>query len=138
LLSCMGPDGTQCRQGPPDAVDTTRYGAWVQDAQDAQDAESRLGESGRNTTVSDAGHLFADVEKSICESLSNPLFTSVVCPMLQYRSHQIHQMSPSWKHTCLPHSFYPLYYFFLLLFRKLLLKEMSISPRLRPVEISVV
>jgi len=56
----MCPDGTQCSQGPPDAADATRYGAWVQDAQDAQDAESRLGESGRNTTVSDAGHLFAD------------------------------------------------------------------------------
>jgi len=57
----MCPDGTQCRQGPPDAADATRYGAWVQDARDAQDAGSRLGESGRNTTVSDAGHLFADV-----------------------------------------------------------------------------
>jgi len=55
-------DGTQCRQGSPDAPDATRYGTWVQDAQDAQDAESRLGESGRNTTVSDAGHLFADVD----------------------------------------------------------------------------
>jgi len=56
-------DGTQCWQGSLDAPDATRYGAWVQgaqDAQDAQDAESRLGESGRNTTVSDAGHLFAD------------------------------------------------------------------------------
>ena len=61
MLSCMCPDGTKCRQGSPDAADTTRYGVWVQDAQDAQDAESRLGESGRNTTVSDAGHLFADV-----------------------------------------------------------------------------
>ena len=30
---------------------------WVQDA---QDAGSRREESGRNTTVSDAGHLFAD------------------------------------------------------------------------------
>jgi len=54
-------DGTQCRQGSPDAPDATRYGPWVQGAQDAQDAESRLGESGRNTTVSDAGYLFADV-----------------------------------------------------------------------------
>jgi len=53
-------DGTQCRQGSPAAPDTTRYGAWVEDAQDAQDGESRLGELGRNTTVSDAGHLFAD------------------------------------------------------------------------------
>jgi len=50
-------DGTQCRQGSPDAPDPTRYGVWVQDI---QDKESRLGESGRNTTVSDAGHLFAD------------------------------------------------------------------------------
>jgi len=60
LLSCMCLDGTQCRQGSPDAPDATRCGAWVQDAQDAQDAESRIGESGRNTTVSDAGYLFAD------------------------------------------------------------------------------
>ena len=57
----MCPDGTQCRQGSPDAPDATRCGAWVQDAEDAQDAESRIGESGRNTTVSDAGYLFADV-----------------------------------------------------------------------------
>ena len=54
-------DGTQCRQGSPDAPDATRCGVWVQDAQDAQDAGSRQGVSGRNTTVSDAGHLFADV-----------------------------------------------------------------------------
>jgi len=53
-------DGTQCRQGSPDAPDATRWGAWVQDAQDVQDEESRLGESARNTTVSDPGHLFAD------------------------------------------------------------------------------
>ena len=57
----MCPDGTQCRQGSPDAPDATRCGVLVQDAQDAQDAGSRLGESGRNTTGSDAGHLFADV-----------------------------------------------------------------------------
>jgi len=56
----MCPNGTQCRQGSPDAPDATRCGAWVQDAQDTQDAESRIGESGRNTTVSDAGYLFAD------------------------------------------------------------------------------
>jgi len=56
----MCPDGTKCRQGSPDAPDATSWGAWVQDAQDAQDAKSRLGESGRNTPVSDAGHLFAD------------------------------------------------------------------------------
>jgi len=56
----MCPDGTQWRQGSPDALDATRYGVWVQDAQDAQDAGSRREESGRNTTVSDAGHLFAD------------------------------------------------------------------------------
>jgi len=60
LLSAMCPDGTKCRQGSPDAPDATSWGAWVQDAQDAQDAESRLGESGRNTPVSGAGHLFAD------------------------------------------------------------------------------
>jgi len=54
----MCPDGTQWRQGSPDALDATRYGVWVQDAQDAR---SRREESGRNTTVSDAGHLFADV-----------------------------------------------------------------------------
>ena len=63
-------DGTQCRQGSPDAPHATRYGAWVQDAQDAQDsqdtqdAESRLGESGHNATMSDGGHLFADVLRS--------------------------------------------------------------------------
>jgi len=56
----MCSDGTQCRQGFPDAPDATRCDAWVQDAQDAQDADSRIGESGRNTTVSDAGYLFAD------------------------------------------------------------------------------
>jgi len=61
LLGWMCPDGTQCRQGSPDAPDATRCGVLVQDAQDAQDAGSRLGESGRNTTGSDAGHLFADV-----------------------------------------------------------------------------
>jgi len=60
LISCMCLDGTQCRQGSLDAPDATRYGAWVQDAQGAQDAASRLGESGRKTTISDAGHLFAD------------------------------------------------------------------------------
>jgi len=57
----MCPDGTQYRQGTPDAPDATRSGAWIQDAQDAQDVESRLGESGCNMSVSDAGHLFADV-----------------------------------------------------------------------------
>ena len=57
MLSGMCPDGTQCRPGSLDAPDATRCGAW---AQDAQDAESRLVESGCNTTVSDAGHLFAD------------------------------------------------------------------------------
>ena len=58
-------DGTQCRQGSPDAPDATRYGVWVHDVQDTQDAGSRRGESGRNTTVSDAGHLFADAD-TIC------------------------------------------------------------------------
>jgi len=53
-------DRTQWQQGSPDALDATRYSVWVQDAQDAQDAGSRRGESGRNATVSDAGHLFAD------------------------------------------------------------------------------
>jgi len=57
----MCPDGTQERLGSPDAPHATRYVVWVQDAQDAQDAGSRQGESGHNTTVSDAGHLFADV-----------------------------------------------------------------------------
>ena len=57
----MCPDGTQYRQGTPDAPDATRCGTWVLDAQDAQDVESRLGESGCNMSVSDAGHLFADV-----------------------------------------------------------------------------
>jgi len=56
----MCPDGTQYRQGSPDAPDATRCGAWVQDALDAQDVESSLGESGRDVSVSDAGHLFAD------------------------------------------------------------------------------
>jgi len=57
----MSLDGTQYRQRSQDAPDATRYGPWVQDAQVAQDPESRLGESGRNTTVSDASYLFADV-----------------------------------------------------------------------------
>jgi len=72
LLGWMCPDGIQYRQGSPDAPDTTRCGVLVQDAQDAQDAGSRLGESGRNTTRSDAGHLFADV----VEMLSKPLYLS--------------------------------------------------------------
>jgi len=68
----MCPDGTKCRQGSPDAPDATSWGAWVQDAQDAQDAESRLGESGRNTPVSDAGHLFADeVERPLTVRLDH-------------------------------------------------------------------
>jgi len=58
LLSCMCPDGTQCKQGSLEALDATRWGAQVQDAQDTQDAEL---ESGRNTTVSDTDYLFADV-----------------------------------------------------------------------------
>ena len=61
-------DGTQCGQGSPDAPDATRYGPWVQDALNAQEAESRLGESGRNITVSDAGHLFADAPFSYASS----------------------------------------------------------------------
>jgi len=61
----MCPDGTQCRQGSPDAPDATRCGVLVQDA---QDAGSRLGESGRNTTGSDAGHLFAD---EVIEQITN-------------------------------------------------------------------
>ena len=64
MLGWMCPDGTQWKQGSPDTPDTTRYGIWVQDAQDAPDAGSRRGASGRNTTVSDAGHLFADVTGS--------------------------------------------------------------------------
>jgi len=65
LLSCMCPDGTQYGEGCPDAPDATRCGAWVQDAQDEQDSEFTLRESGRNTTVSDAGWLFADEEPDI-------------------------------------------------------------------------
>jgi len=61
LLSGMCQDGTQCRQGSPDAADATRSGTCVQDAQEAQNAEFRPGESGRNTTVSDAHYLLADV-----------------------------------------------------------------------------
>jgi len=61
----MCPDGTQYWQGSLDAPDATRCGAWAQDAQDVQDAESRLVESGCNTTVSDAGHLFADEVRSL-------------------------------------------------------------------------
>jgi len=57
LYSCMCPEGTQCRQGSLDAPDAIRCDALVQDAQDALGAES---ESGRNTTVADADHLFAD------------------------------------------------------------------------------
>ena len=60
MLGWMCPEGTQCRQGSPDAPDATRCGVLVQDAQDAQDAGSRLRESGPNTSGSDAGHLFAD------------------------------------------------------------------------------
>ena len=66
MLSCMCPDRTQYRHGSPDASDVTRCGTWAQDAQDKQDkqdkqdAEPGLGESGRNTTVSDADYLFAD------------------------------------------------------------------------------
>jgi len=56
----MCPDRTQCTQESPEAPDATRYDTWVQDAQEAQDAESRLEESGRNTTVSDTGHLFSN------------------------------------------------------------------------------
>jgi len=58
----MCPDETQYRQGTPDAPDATRSGARLQDAQDAQDVECRLGESGCNMSVSDAGHHFADVQ----------------------------------------------------------------------------
>jgi len=63
LLGWMCPDGTQCRQGSQEAPDATRCGVLVQDTQDAQDAGSRLGESGRKSTGSDAGHLFTDVGK---------------------------------------------------------------------------
>ena len=80
MLSWMCPDGTQCRQGSPDAPDATRYGVLVQDAQDAQDAGSRLGESGRNTTGSDAGHLFADVPR-VKGSLFIPDLQSAPTPM---------------------------------------------------------
>ena len=57
MLGWMCPDGTQYRQGSPDAHDATRCGVLVQDG---QDAGSRLGRSGLNTTGSDNGHLFAD------------------------------------------------------------------------------
>jgi len=57
LLSCMCPDGTQWRQGSLEALDATRCGAQVQDAQDAHGAES---ESGHNTMVVDADPRFAD------------------------------------------------------------------------------
>ena len=60
MLCCMCPDGTQYRQGTPDAPDATRCGPCVLDPQDTQDVESRLGESGCNISVSDAGYLFAD------------------------------------------------------------------------------
>jgi len=53
-------DRTQCRQGSPDIPDTTRCGAGIHDVQDKPDEEFCLGESGHKTTVSDAGHLFAD------------------------------------------------------------------------------
>jgi len=86
----MCPDGTQCRLGSPDAPDATRYGAWVQDAQDAQDAESRLGESGCNTTVSDAGHLFADVSSLLDASWKSLLrehwFGYMLSLMMAYTS----------------------------------------------------
>ena len=69
MLRCMCPDGTQYRQGTPDAPDATRSGAWVQDAQDTQDVESRRGESGCNMSVSDEGHLFADVDREWCPEM---------------------------------------------------------------------
>jgi len=50
------------RQDPQDRPDR-------QHAQDPQDAESRLGESEHTTTLSDAGHLFADVAS--VQSFSN-------------------------------------------------------------------
>ena len=68
MLGWMCPDGTQCRQGSPDTPDATRCGVLVQDAQEVQDAGSRLGESGHNTTGSDTGHLFADVNP--CSDIS--------------------------------------------------------------------
>jgi len=61
LFSPMCQDGIKCRLGFPDASDATSYSAWAQDAQDAEDAKSRLAESGRNTPLSNAGPLFADV-----------------------------------------------------------------------------
>jgi len=41
LLGWMCPDGTQCRQGSPDAPDATRCGVWVLDAQDAGQGPGR-------------------------------------------------------------------------------------------------
>jgi len=61
LLSGMCPEGTQCRQGSLDAPDATRCATQVQGAPDAGYEESA---SGRNTTVSDADHLFADAARA--------------------------------------------------------------------------
>jgi len=47
-----------------DGLYKTRYCAWVQEAQEAQEAEPTLGDSGCNTTVSDAGPVWADVHQS--------------------------------------------------------------------------
>jgi len=71
----------------------------VQDVQDAQDAGSRLGQSGCNTTGSDAGHLFAD-------ALSfNPITNLSLNPFLIRNPTNITSASPT-----LPDSLSPLAY----------------------------
>jgi len=98
----MCPDRTQYRLGSPDAPDGTRYSAWVQDAQDAQDAESRLGESGCNTTVSDAVHLFADVSERYPRLHTQPAagrttITSETLLEPQIRFLKVHAETTKWE-----------------------------------------
>ena len=95
-MGWMCQNGTQWRQGSPHALDATRYGVWVQDAQDAQDAGSRRGESGRNTTVSEAGHVFADVlSSSVYPFLHVRPHSNII-----YYSYATHSHSPNYRHHC--------------------------------------
>jgi len=75
FLSCICSDGTQCRQESAGGPDATRCSAWIQDNEGPQDAESMLRESGRNTTVSDAGHLFGDGVSTISSLICKDAIT---------------------------------------------------------------
>jgi len=83
----MCPDGTQYRQGSPDAPDATNCGAWVHDAQGAQDVESRLEESGHNLSVSDAGRLYAHVPWRTHNSIAESSTTKAPISNLIARDH---------------------------------------------------